>query len=105
MAKYPMKEALIPKIQLEGGSKAGDNEIVDEFIRDRVSGAYHLSSTCRMAPREDGGVVEQGLKVYGIEGLRVADASVFPRLVGMKPQATIVIVGEKCAEILLQERK
>jgi choline dehydrogenase-like flavoprotein len=74
---------------------------IDEFIKAKVSGAYHLSSTCRMAPREENGVVDQELKVYGVEGLRVADASVFPRLVGMKPQATIVLVGQKCAELII----
>ena len=75
--------------------------IIDEFIKSKVSGAYHLSSTCRMAPRDEYGVVDQELKVYGVDGLRVADASVFPRLVGMKPQATVVLVGQKCAELII----
>jgi len=57
-----------------------------------------------MAPQEDGGVVDQALRVYGVKGLRVADASIFPRLVGVKPQATVVMVGEKCADIVLRER-
>jgi choline dehydrogenase len=86
---YDLSEALTPK---EGS--------VDEFIRKVATGAYHLSSTCRMAKREDGGVVDQELKVYGVDGLRVADASIFPELVGVKPQATIVMVGEKCAELM-----
>ena len=54
-----------------------------------------------MAPRDEYGVVDQELKVYGVDGLRVADASVFPRLVGMKPQATVVLVGQKCAELII----
>lgn len=91
-----MAPALVPK--------ADSSEAIDEFIRRYLSGAYHLSSTCRMAPREDGGVVDQKLRVYGVKGLRVADASVFPRLVGVKPQATIVMVAEKCADIVLRER-
>ena len=77
-------------------------ECLDDFIRRYATGAYHLSSTCRMAAKEDGGVVDQHLRVYGIEGLRVADASIFPRLVGVKPQATIVLVAEKCAEMILK---
>lgn len=122
MEKYPMTEILVPqipgtsktvdstKISPVGMSGSGDmspgldtelEERIDEFVKSKVSGAYHLSSTCRMAPRMHGGVVDQDLKVYGVEGLRVADASVFPRLVGMKPQATIVLVGEKCAELIL----
>jgi choline dehydrogenase-like flavoprotein len=82
-----------------------DSEDVDEFITKYVTGAYHLTSTCRMATRDDGGVVDQSLRVYGVKGLRVADASIFPRLVGVKPQATIVLVGEMCAEIIQAETK
>jgi len=75
-------------------------DCLDDFIRRYASGAYHLSSTCRMAAKEDHGVVDQHLRVYGVQGLRVADASIFPRLVGVKPQATIVLVAEKCAEMI-----
>ena len=81
------------------------SESVDEFIRKYVTGAYHLCSTCRMAKREDGGVVDRSLNVYGVQGLRIADASIFPRLIGVKPQATVVMVGEKCAEIIQEERR
>jgi choline dehydrogenase len=88
---YDMTEELVPK----------DEASVDEFIRTVLTGAYHLSSTCRMAKREDGGVVDQQLRVYGVQGLRIADASIFPRLIGVKPQATIVMVGEKCADLIL----
>lgn len=88
---YDMVEELVPK----------DEDSVDEFIRTNLTGAYHLSCTCRMAKREKGGVINEQLRVYGVEGLRVADASVFPRLIGVKPQATIVLVGEKCADLIL----
>jgi choline dehydrogenase len=90
-----MKPALIPK----------DSESVEEYIRKYVTGSYHLCSTCRMAERESNGVVDQSLRVYGVQGLRVADASIFPRLVGVKPQATVVMVGEKCAELIQAELK
>jgi choline dehydrogenase len=76
---------------------------IDDFIRKYVSGAYHLCSTCRMAKRENNGVVDQHLRVHGVEGLRVADASIFPRLMRVKPQATVVMVAEKCAEIILNQ--
>ena len=51
---------------------------IEEFVRQRVSTLYHPTSTARMARREDGGVVDEELKVYGVRGLRVVDASVFP---------------------------
>ena len=51
---------------------------IEEFVRKRVSTLFHPNSTARMAKREDGGVVDEELKVYGVRGLRVVDASVFP---------------------------
>ena len=51
---------------------------IEEFVRQRVGTLYHPTSTARMAKREDGGVVDEELKVYGVRGLRVVDASVFP---------------------------
>jgi choline dehydrogenase len=85
-------EALVPK--------GSSTEAVDEFIRKYTTGSYHLSSTCRMAQREDDGVVDQSLRVYGVRGLRVADASIFPKLIGVKPQATVALVAQKCAELI-----
>ena len=58
---------------------------LEALIRDRVETIYHPTSTTRMAPLEDGGVVNPFLKVYGIEGLRVVDASVFPTIVSGHP--------------------
>lgn len=56
---------------------ANDAELAD-FARKRMQTLYHPTSTARMAKLEDGGVVNSRLKVYGIEGLRVVDASIFP---------------------------
>ena len=52
-----------------------------EVIRGRLSTLYHPAGTCRMAPRQDGGVVDSELRVYGVQGLRVCDASVYPTIV------------------------
>ncbi len=57
-----------------------DAEIA-ELVKDRLETVYHPTSTCRMAPREEGGVVDAKLKVYGIHGLRVCDASIFPSII------------------------
>jgi len=53
-------------------------EEIEEFVRQRVNTLYHPTSTARMARREDGGVVDEELKVYGVWGLRIVDASIFP---------------------------
>uniref|UniRef100_A0A8H8CLS0 pyranose dehydrogenase (acceptor) n=1 Tax=Psilocybe cubensis TaxID=181762 RepID=A0A8H8CLS0_PSICU len=57
-----------------------DDEI-NALVRERVETVYHPASTCRMAPKEDGGVVDGKLRVYGVDGLRVCDASVFPWII------------------------
>jgi len=57
------------------------DEEIGALVRDRVETVYHPTSTCRMAPREEGGVVGSDLRVYGVQGLRVCDASVFPWIV------------------------
>ncbi|KZO97716.1 GMC oxidoreductase, partial [Calocera viscosa TUFC12733] len=64
----------------------------------------HYSSTCRMAPEEgdpDGpGVVDDELRVHGVESLRVADASIFPKILSVHLQAPVVMVGEKCPDMI-----
>lgn len=57
-----------------------DQEL-EEVVRERVETLYHPTSTCRMASLQDGGVVDSKLRVHGIRGLRVCDASVFPSIV------------------------
>lgn len=57
------------------------DEELEEIIRERVETLYHPASTCRMAPLEEGGVVDSKLRVYGVKGLRVCDASIFPEIV------------------------
>ena len=51
---------------------------IEEFVRRRLNTLCHPTCTARMARREDGGVVDEELKVYGVLGLRVVDASIFP---------------------------
>lgn len=60
-------------------SKLSDAE-VEAYIRDKVQTLYHPACTARMAPLEDGGVLDPFLRVHGVRGLRVADASVFPEI-------------------------
>lgn len=60
-------------------SKLSDEQ-VEAYIREKVQTLYHPACTARMAPLEDGGVVDPFLRVHGIRGLRIADASVFPEI-------------------------
>jgi choline dehydrogenase len=67
-----------------------------EFVRGHCTTLYHPAGTCRMGSDETC-VVDPALKVHGLEGLRVADASVFPMMVSGNTQAPTIMVAERCA--------
>ena len=96
MAKsgYPCDEAQVPT--------SNSTEDLDAYIRSNSYTAQHLLSSCRMKPLQEGGVVDQELKVHGIDGLRIADGSVFPGMIASRPQATVVMIAERCAEFIRQ---
>jgi choline dehydrogenase len=72
----------------------------EEYARTYGSTLYHYTSTCAI-----GKVVDSSLKVMGIKGLRIADASVFPTSVSGNPNAVCTMVGEKCADIIAKENQ
>lgn len=76
---------------------------VGEFIAERILIAYHHSGNNAMLPREDGGVVDHRLRVYGVKGLRVVDASIIPLI----PQGTltslVIAIAERAAEFMKEE--
>ncbi|MEM7057579.1 MAG: GMC family oxidoreductase N-terminal domain-containing protein [Pseudomonadota bacterium] len=76
---------------------ASDAEVVDH-VRATASTVFHACGTCRMAPN---GVVGPDLKVHGVEGLRVIDASVFPNITSANTNAPTVMLAQKAAEIFL----
>lgn len=73
-----------------------DAEIIADF-RQRSGTVYHQSCSCRMAPAADGGVVGTDLKVHGLDGLRVVDASVFPNLTSANTNAPTIMLAAKAA--------
>ena len=77
-----------------------DNEI-DEFIRNESLSVYHPIGTCKMGNGTES-VVDQDLRVKGIRGLRVADASIFPTIISGNTNATCNVVGAKCADLILK---
>ena len=71
-----------------------------EHIRRTLTTVHHPGSTCRMGPAGDN-VVDHELKVHGLERLRVADASIYPRLVGANTNASVVAIAEKASDMIL----
>ena len=92
---YPLQDLIVP----EGKS----DEDLDNFIRANIRTCFHYTSTCRMGQTTHGerpSVVDQELRVHGVRGLRVCDASVFPEIVGAHTMAPTVMVAEKCADMI-----
>ena len=81
------------------------DEEMDTFIRSMCMTTSHYSSTCRMAPEVEHGVVDDELRVHGILGLRIADASIFPEIPSAHLMAPTVAVAEKCADLVLRDQK
>ena len=80
------------------GESVGDAEL-PEFVK-RHAWGHHASCTCRIGRREDGGVLSTDFRVHGVEGLRVVDASVFPRIPGFFIASAIYMIGEKAADAI-----
>lgn len=86
--------------ELEPGPKFSDAAALRRELPNRVCTVYHPVGTCRMGTDERA-VVDPQLRVRGIEGLRVADASVMPSIIGGNTNAPAIMIGERCAEFIL----
>ncbi len=86
--------------EISPGAAARDDSDLEAAIRQLMDSEYHPVGTCRMGG-DDLAVVDSQLRVRGIEGLRVADASVFPEITSGNTNAATVMVGEKAADLLL----
>ncbi|KDR78819.1 hypothetical protein GALMADRAFT_64035 [Galerina marginata CBS 339.88] len=76
---------------------------LEEVVRERVETVYHPTSSCRMAPLEKGGVVDAQLKVYGVDRLRVCDASIFPSIISGHTAGACYATAEKLADQIKAE--
>jgi len=87
------------------GAAVQSDEQIDEYIRSSVHSANALTSSCRMGdPSDPAAVLDSHLRVRGVGGLRVADASAMPRIIGGQTQAPTYMLAERAADILLHAR-
>ena len=98
IAEQPAMRAFITNEYLPGEAVRTDDELL-AYAREFGGSIYHPSGTCRMGS-DDGAVVDDQLRVRGVSGLRVADASVMPTVVSGNTNAACIMIGEKCADLM-----
>lgn len=86
------------------GDDIDSPEQLKTFIRNHAWG-HHASCTCPIGARENNGVLDSNFRVHGTQGLRVVDASVFPRIPGFFIVSAIYMIGEKAADVILADAK
>jgi len=100
MAAAPALHAIIDQELLPGAAVQTAQDLMDD-IAQRASTVFHPVSTCRMGPDPRQSVVDAQLRVYGMQGLRVIDASVFPTLTSGNTNAPTLMLAEKGADMVL----
>jgi choline dehydrogenase len=87
--------------EIEPGADAVNDDALDAWIAQRVTTGYHLAGSCRMGPASSKDtVVGSDLRVHGLQGLRVADASIMPVVVSANTNAAAIMIGERASDII-----
>jgi choline dehydrogenase len=106
LRKILQAPALRPYVteEVDPGAKVVSDEALLAYCRARGSTIYHPTSTCRMG-NDALAVVDQRLRIRGIEGLRVVDASVMPDLVSGNTNAAVIMIAEKASDMILEDAR
>ncbi len=99
MDAEPMRSKVVKRIHPSPGQMEGSDEDVEDALRERMELVYHPVGTCRMGTDEDA-VVDPELRVHGLTGLRVVDASVMPVIPGGNTNAPTIMVAERAADLI-----
>lgn len=100
LAEQPALRSWI-KRELAPGLNVQSDADLSEYARRTANTVYHPAGTCRMGAADDPrAVVDPSLRVRGVDRLRVADASIFPTMIGVNPCITCMMIGEKCADLI-----
>jgi choline dehydrogenase len=87
--------------EIQPGDHITSDEAIDAWIRQNAESAYHPSCTCKMGAADDAhAVIDPEMRVYGVDGLRVVDSSVFPTIPNGNLNAPTIMVAEKAADIV-----
>jgi choline dehydrogenase-like flavoprotein len=95
------RQGLIAEEEQPGADLQSDDEL-RAFVRDSAWG-HHACGSCAIGPPEQNGVLDSDFRVRGVQGLRVVDASVFPRIPGFFIVSSVYMIGEKAAEAIMAD--
>ena len=102
-----MTAPIMDKLQVSelkpGAMETSDEQLLD-WIKENGETTYHPVGTCKMG-NDPNAVVNQELKVHGINALRVADASIMPTLISGNTNAPSIMIGEKAADLILKDHR
>ena len=101
LMEAPAMRSLQKKDMVTSDIKTDDD--IRNLLRARVDTVYHPVGTCKMGTTDTMAVVDPKLKVHGLEGLRVVDASIMPTLIGGNTNAPTIMIGEKAADMIKAE--
>jgi choline dehydrogenase len=104
LASMPAIAEIVEEEVLPGPSITSDADLIQDF-RKRSGTVYHPVSTCRMGPDPSRAVVDPRLRVHGLSGLRVIDASIFPDNVAGNTNAASIMTGWKGALMVLEDNR
>lgn len=100
LAKQPALQQWI-KRELSPGADIQSDAAISDYVRRTANTVYHPAGTCKMGEADDEtAVVDPTLRLRGLENIRIADASIFPTMIGVNPNLTCFIIGERCAELI-----
>ena len=91
--------SIVDKVVQPSEEDLASDEALDAWMRRTVFNTTHASGTCKMGPASDPmAVVDQHLNIHGLEGIKVADASIMPNVIRANTNCTTIMIGERCAE-------
>ncbi|WP_420629440.1 GMC family oxidoreductase [Candidatus Leptofilum sp.] len=100
LAAQPALKSWIAR-ELSPGPAVQTDEAISQYVRRTANTVYHPAGTCKMgADGDETAVVDPQLRLRGLENIRVADASIFPTMIGVNPNLTCFVIGERCADFL-----
>lgn len=102
MGQAPMRAYVAEEVM--PGPGVAEDEVLAAYVRERGGTIFHPSGTCKMGPASDPkAVVDARLRVHGLEGLRVADASIMPTVISGNTNGPVIMIGEKASAMILED--